>query len=568
MLDNEYRGGAYADDAGTSYDPSARTRQTKVMIPFKVHDSDQIPGAWCRVRISLQSSDLAKMADDTTTFSFQGASQAAPWTNMDGPKLRGVEDQADSFMGATTTPYHMVTGSAVYLVELMDDTLTTVYDSVTVTYAPTDGYRHSSNGPTYVVNQYGVMDGATLSYPADSNSVYVNLYGGTVPSPRPSSDALSTVPVDLTGWTIDNQIGEQAELWIETVDDAPLVSISPIASGSNTDFGTVNLPPGAQVRIDQIQAVDGDPNVLSVLHISGEEVFTVPPAGGPWASEWLFTLPGANTEYSVTVNVANTSTVGGSLEVLYNGSVATVIPITALSTGQQTKAHRFTLSVPAPLGLTFSTSVGIQSQLLNGPSVLNTNYENVYDVAVYDGGETFTVNDSVQQTVTDEDGNEVHQGATYERQLGDGTSLYWTTGAAPVGPGETVIDPVTQRASGNVTSAGNLSGNTPEEVQANTDVTGDMNSLATGFGNLQDAIEGSQGVGRFGSLLNSDNTLGAGSSVAQANVWTLSFGTWFGFDLPTYDIQLDQTPFPQVRLLMLVILSLVALREAISYLKV
>ena len=205
--------------------------------------------------------------------------------------------------------------------------------------------------------------------------------------------------------------------------------------------------------------------------------------------------------------------------------LATVIPITALSTGQQTKAHRFTLSVPAPLGLTFSTSVGIQSQLLNGPSVLNTNYENVYDVAVYDGGETFTVNDSVQQTVTDEDGNEVHQGATYERQLGDGTSLYWATGAAPVGPGETVIDPVTQRASGNVTSAGNLSGNTPEEVQANTDVTGDMNSLATGFGNLQDAIEGSQGVGRFGSLLNSDNTLGAGSSVAQANVWTLSFGT-------------------------------------------
>lgn len=510
-LDNEGRGLTYTADNGTQYD--AKSRPWHLHIPVSLRNIAAMPGGSSAsiviTELTGSTLDLMESRNLPKTENFSRNGQDSIDLDI-ALVMRSVCDQADSFAtSATSGNLINPTGATSYLLELKDSNQNVV-DSITMVVAYSGSYRHGNNAPTGPVTFYSSLGGTLTAQPNDGSTA-LYLYGSNIPASRPDADGPATVDVDLAGWTIQNDIGEPAELVVETVDDLPLFTITPIGTGQTSDYGIFAVPPGAQIRIDQVVAADQDPSQVTVLHTGGTQTYTVPAQGGTWTSSWTFALPGNNTDYVIKLNITNAQTVGATVDVLYNSIISATFPLSALATGQQQLAEKFTLSAPAPLGLTFASSVGTQVTVINGPTTLSENFVNVYDIAVTDGGNPFTVTDQITQTVS-EDGELIHQGGTYERDLGNGESIYWSTdGLGDVG--STVIDPTTQGNSGNLPGPGVVGGDTgttPEEDQARDDASSDLDGLQTEFDAIKDTLEGETGIGQLGNLVDGGGTIGAG----------------------------------------------------------
>lgn len=563
----DYVSGGGTDDIGTSY--AFQGVNYNVRIPIQVHDVIGIFGTYYRVRITPLGSTMINLkagayGAGATLGTTQRPTSLGDVEYTFSARINSLTDQQ---VAAGASPYTMVGGIGRYLVELVNDSQTVVKDSVIVNFVPSDGFRMNTAGPI-AYDMYGELNGVTLQSSGNGGNL-IHLYANGVPGQRPAIDTENTVEVDLAGWVIENAIGEDASLWIETIDDLPIVQITGIGTGQQTDFGTFQALPGAQIRIDSVQAADGDPGpgLVTSLHTSGTQTYTVPALGGTWNSSWHFSLPDGNIDFECRVNVTNVSSAGGTLDVLYSGIVVGTVDLLGIPSGQQQKVFNFTVSVPVSLPLTFQVSSGLSYSVLNGPSTMVEGQRNVWDVAVFDDDDTFDISDQVIKSVQTDEGT-LFQGATYERDLGNGQSIYWSTGTNNWTPG-TKIDPTTQAGSGNVgtvQTAGGDQGFTPDEEEARTDAGADGNALQVGFDAVKDSIEGPDGIGGVGPLI--DSTGAIGQSVGQPATWVIDLGTWYGEDLPTYTVDFSEKPWPQIRWLMLAALGFMGTKKLITYLKV
>lgn len=557
-LDTEGAIGSYTDGAGTVHDPAYRSRQFKFLVPIQVHSSNLLPGTYSKLRWTVQSDAGVHVKAEGTDAVVQFANQSTIYQTMMGPLMRGMAPTADMTM--------YFGGTVTMLLELVDNAETTVHDSVTVTWEPSGNGNLTTNGPAYQVWVYGMMNGQQIVYPSENNTEFINLYGGSVPANRPGADAPALVDVDLAGWVVENFSGEDCSIFLETIDDFPLVELTPIPAGQTSAYGIIQAPPGAQIRWDRAEAVDLDPPML-VSHLSGTQTYTVPAQGGTWTGSWSITPEGENVDYAVRLNISNAQSLGGILSVTYSGVEALQVSLGGLAEGQQQKVVDVTLSLPAPLGLGFFAAPPLVAQVLNGPSKLRAEGINVYDIAVYEGGEAFNIASQITTQTTDEDGIN-HQGATYERDLGDGSSIYWSTGISGYSPGET-ISPTSTANSGLGAVGGSPGGSgttaaTAEEDEARNDATLKTQQFQQDFDAYKDGIEGEGFAGQIEGFL----TNPLEGQLSNPNVFTVVLPDWLGLDVPDLTIQLDEPPVTTMRQFMLVALSVGGLVGVVRILKV